>query len=123
MNKSKLLIGAAAIAAIVIVIAVPLAVTGKQAHDRAASDREAMAALADAASPGGRHHYKYFAAEEVQWDFAPSGENLCEGGAFSGEAALFTINGTGRTYKKARYVEYTGEDFEVRCSSHAGRAL
>ncbi len=56
----------------------------------------------------------YVAADEVPWDFAPSGLNLITGEQFSDEAKVFVDNGPGRigrVYMKALYREYTDHTF------------
>ena len=52
-------------------------------------------------------HY-YIAAEDVTWDFAPSGMNLIEGGAIPRPWSLHT------KWAKTRYIGYTDATFSVR---------
>jgi hephaestin len=62
-------------------------------------------------------HTYFIAAEEVDWDYAPSGRDDMMGHAFMDEARIFVEreNGRiGRMHRKAIYVEYTGPDFNVR---------
>ncbi|KAG5187278.1 putative multicopper oxidase [Tribonema minus] len=65
----------------------------------------------------------YIAAEEVIWDYAPSGMNLYDGTPVgTGAAAVFlqdTPGTVGRVYKKAIYREYTDETFTVAKPSPA----
>jgi manganese oxidase len=52
-------------------------------------------------------HY-YFAAEDVTWDYAPSGQNLIHGGVIPQPWTLQT------RCAKSRYIEYTDNTFSVR---------
>jgi manganese oxidase len=56
----------------------------------------------------------YIAADEVEWDYAPSGMNLAAGRPFNDIEKLFMEPGptvVGRRVKKALYREYTDENF------------
>jgi FtsP/CotA-like multicopper oxidase with cupredoxin domain len=56
----------------------------------------------------------YIAADEVEWDYAPSGINQITGEAFDEEAAVFVKNGSdriGKVYLKSQYREYTDDSF------------
>lgn len=56
----------------------------------------------------------YVAADEVEWDYAPSGINKMMGMKFDGYGNLFTEKGPhriGKVYRKAIYREYTDETF------------
>jgi FtsP/CotA-like multicopper oxidase with cupredoxin domain len=58
----------------------------------------------------------YIAADEVAWDFAPSGTNQITGAAFDADALVFVGNDTnriGHVYKKALYREYTDATFSA----------
>jgi FtsP/CotA-like multicopper oxidase with cupredoxin domain len=58
-------------------------------------------------------HY-YIAADEVDWDYAPSGINKITGQPFDDEANVFVQRGEGRigrVYRKALYHEYTDATF------------
>ncbi|HJV29264.1 MAG TPA: hypothetical protein VJ645_01980, partial [Gaiellaceae bacterium] len=58
-------------------------------------------------------HY-YIAADEVAWDYAPSGINQITGEPFGEEENVFVAGGRdriGRVYLKALYREYTSESF------------
>ena len=64
-------------------------------------------------SPGKIHTY-YVAADEVEWDYAPSGLDQMTGKAFGGIAKSFTERGAhriGTVYRKAIYREYTDATF------------
>jgi manganese oxidase len=58
---------------------------------------------------------QYFvAADEVEWDYAPSGENLISGEAFTDDENVFVGPADdliGRVYMKSLYREYTDETF------------
>jgi manganese oxidase len=56
----------------------------------------------------------YIAADEVDWDFAPTGSNQITGEAFTDEQNVFVQNGPdriGHVYVKAHYQEYTDDTF------------
>jgi manganese oxidase len=56
----------------------------------------------------------YIAADEVDWDYAPSGKNQITGEPFGEEENVFVRQGEhriGKTYRKALYREYTDERF------------
>jgi manganese oxidase len=56
----------------------------------------------------------YIAADEVDWDYAPSGKNQITGEPFGEEENVFVRQGEhriGKTYRKALYREYTDEHF------------
>ena len=56
----------------------------------------------------------YIAAEEVDWDYAPSRRNVIAGRPFNDDEDVFTAQGPdriGSTYKKALYRQYTDASF------------
>jgi manganese oxidase len=66
------------------------------------------------ASTSGTLHTYYIAADEVEWDYAPSGINKITGKPFEGYPKLFVEQGPhriGKVYRKAIYREYTDETF------------
>lgn len=66
------------------------------------------------ANPPGKMHIYYVAADEVEWDYAPSGMNKMMGMKFSGYPNVFVEQGPhriGKVYRKAIYREYTDETF------------
>lgn len=72
------------------------------------------AALGPPAPGGGRTRTSYLAAEDVDWDYAPSGTNQITGEPFDEAAAVFVGGGEdriGRIYRKARYRAYTDDTF------------
>jgi len=72
-----------------------------------------LKAQTTATGPGKIHTY-YVAADEVEWDYAPSGINKMTGKPFEGYAKVFTERGPhriGTVYRKAVYREYTDESF------------
>jgi hephaestin len=74
-----------------------------------AHDTAALAAPA----PGVTRTY-YIAADEVEWDYAPTGSNQITGQPFEGDALTFVQNGPdriGKVYRKAIYREYTDASF------------
>ncbi len=59
-------------------------------------------------------HTYYIAADEVEWDYAPSGMNKIMGMKFEGGPLTFVEQGPhriGKVYRKAIYREYTDESF------------
>lgn len=62
--------------------------------------------VAPAAGQVTRHYY--VAAEDVVWDFAPSGQNLIHGGPIPQPWTNYT------RWKKVRYIEYTDGTFRYR---------
>ncbi|HEV2271165.1 MAG TPA: multicopper oxidase domain-containing protein [Steroidobacteraceae bacterium] len=86
------------------------------------------AAAAPAKQPGKTRVY-YVAADEVEWDYAPSGRDEAMAMPFDAIAKQFTESGPhqiGRTYKKAIYREYTDGTFtklKPRASEDAYRGL
>jgi len=76
--------------------------------------RAAPAATAAPAAHAGSTRTYYVAADEVQWDYAPSGRDEAMGMDFDSIAKGFTEtseNHIGRVYKKAVYNEYTDATF------------
>jgi FtsP/CotA-like multicopper oxidase with cupredoxin domain len=64
----------------------------------------------------GKTRTYYVAADEVQWDYAPSGRDEAMGMPFDDIAKGFTetsSNRIGRVYKKAVYREYTDATFSI----------
>ncbi len=62
----------------------------------------------------GTVHTYYVAADEVEWNYAPSGIDKMMGMDFMGYAKVFTEHGPhriGTTYRKALYREYTDATF------------
>jgi manganese oxidase len=76
----------------------------------------ANAAQADTKEVSKSHTY-YIAADEVEWDYAPSGINKVMGMKFEGYPLTFVEQGShriGKVYRKAIYREYTDESFSRR---------
>ncbi|MGA8150643.1 MAG: multicopper oxidase domain-containing protein [Terriglobales bacterium] len=74
----------------------------------------AFCAAQTTAAPSGKTHTYYVAADEVEWDYAPSGINKMTGKPFQGYATVFVEHGPhriGKVYRKAIYREYTDESF------------
>ena len=68
------------------------------------------------AAHAGKTRTYYVAADEVQWDYAPSGRDEAMGMPFDAIAKGFTetsANHIGRVYKKAVYHEYTDGTFTM----------
>ena len=74
-------------------------------------------------SSSGRTHTYYIAADEVVWDYAPSGSNRITGKPFEGfarELVESRADRLGRVYKKAIYREYTDSTFATLKPRPAG---
>ena len=71
---------------------------------------------AAANATAGKTRTYYVAADEVQWDYAPSGRDEAMGMDFDEIGRAFTESGPhriGRVYKKAVYHEYTDGTFST----------
>lgn len=71
---------------------------------------------AASAGPAGKTRTYYVAADEVNWDYAPSGRDEAMGVEFDAIARGYTESGPhriGRVYKKAIYREYTDATFST----------
>lgn len=56
----------------------------------------------------------YISAEYVDWDFAPSGMDLCRGSPLDDDATkTWTTVGVGTRYRKARFIAYASDDWDV----------
>jgi FtsP/CotA-like multicopper oxidase with cupredoxin domain len=74
----------------------------------------ALTVLGCAASTGGMTRTYYVAADEVEWNYAPSGKNLVSGEPWNGIQRPImepSERGAGRVYRKAIYREYTDSTF------------
>jgi FtsP/CotA-like multicopper oxidase with cupredoxin domain len=73
-----------------------------------------LAACQPTATPDGVTRTYFIAADEVVWDYAPSGANVITGKEFGEEEDHWMASGptrVGRVYKKALYREYTDSTF------------
>jgi FtsP/CotA-like multicopper oxidase with cupredoxin domain len=73
-------------------------------------------AQVESRAPTSRVRSYYIAAEEVAWDYAPSGMDQITGAPFSAIASLWTVRGReqlGRVYKKALFREYSDGSFKT----------
>ena len=106
-------IGVAIGVALGLLLARPTAnVHGSEPEHMHESDSQTSQNVAPA--PKGKTRTYYIAADEVQWDYAPSGINDITGEAFDDEAKVFVENGAdriGSTYLKSQYREYTDDSF------------
>ena len=76
--------------------------------------RAAAQTTEEPAAGGGKVRTYYVAADEVDWDYAPSGIDQMTGKPFEGMAKFFMERGPhriGHVYKKAIYREYTDATF------------
>lgn len=75
---------------------------------------QAVRAQATAPAPAGKTRTYYVAADEVTWNYAPSGRDEAMDMPFDSISRTFTESGPhqiGRVYKKAIYREYTDASF------------
>jgi hypothetical protein len=64
--------------------------------------------------PGSRIRTYYIAAVETEWNYVPTNVDQMTGKPFEGETKIWTERGKdriGNVYRKAIYLEYTGETF------------
>lgn len=65
-------------------------------------------------SRGGKVRVYYIAADEVTWNYAPTGKNVITGQPFTAQQAVYAVNSPdtiGSSYKKALYRQYTDGTF------------
>jgi FtsP/CotA-like multicopper oxidase with cupredoxin domain len=75
---------------------------------------QTAALAASSAKPSGKVRTYYIAADEVEWDYAPTGIDHMTGKPFEGYTKLQTERGPNRIgtrYRKAIYREYTDHSF------------
>ena len=68
-------------------------------------------------TPAGSTRVYFVAAEEVDWDYAPSGNDAISGHPFQGLQVMLTTSAEdriGKVYRKAIYREYTDSTFSTR---------
>jgi len=78
--------------------------------------RPAIGPHAASAEPAGKTRTYYVAADEVNWDYAPTGRDEAMGMPFDELQRNYTESGPhhiGRVYKKAIYREYTDASFST----------
>ena len=68
----------------------------------ALSSLSVLVLLSASCTPGGAGHVRtyYIAADEVDWDYAPSGSNGITGAPFSGMAVRYMEPGPGRVGRR-----------------------
>src|SRR5262245_37231820 len=82
---------------------------GKEAHVRTACGVVVAAAvLMGAGLAEGRERHYFIQAEDVTWDFAPSGQDLLHGGPIPDPWT------NSHVFSKTRYIEYTNGAFSHR---------
>lgn len=65
----------------------------------------------DGVKINGKERAYFLKAETVEWDYAPSGINLCTGRNYTEDEEIFVKEGFGSKYKKAVFREYTDGSF------------
>ncbi|KIZ07330.1 hypothetical protein MNEG_0617 [Monoraphidium neglectum] len=106
--------GAAVLLAIGVALAIALPISLRRA--RLSRGYESLADARgelDARLPPGVERTYYLAADPIDWDYAPSGRNLCKGKEFGEEEELYISKGVGRKFKKAVFREYTDDTFKT----------
>jgi hypothetical protein len=81
---------------------------------RAATPDAYWSTVAGSGLPAGTTRTSYISADEVVWDYAPTGKNVLTGKAFTDDEDVFVKNGPGRIgskYLKCLYREYTDTSF------------
>ncbi|GBF99637.1 multicopper ferroxidase [Raphidocelis subcapitata] len=96
-----------------IALAVALPITLRPMAARRFEPLDVGAGDAAAAAPGVDRTY-YLAADDVEWDYAPSGSNMCKGTPFGEHEALYVSTGKGTKYTKALFHEYTDATFQTQ---------
>ncbi|CCF84259.1 multicopper oxidase domain-containing protein [Nitrolancea hollandica] len=96
--------------------AMPLLVIGCSQQSDSATEHSMTpgASMATPASGTGQTRTYYIAADEVDWNYAPSDRNQITGQPFDDEANVFVENGPdriGKVYHKSLYREYTDQTF------------
>ncbi len=100
-----------ALAGVAIGMALGFALARPSVHVHGSSGDSASTVVSQ---PKGQLRTYYIAADEIQWDYAPSGINQITGQAFDEEANVFVQNGKdriGKVYLKSQYREYTDASF------------
>ena len=101
---------------------IPLGAWGIAVLSGVGRDASAHPMASPSSSPGvvgsGKTREYFIAADEVDWDYAPSGMDMVTGMKLEDEqnASVFTIEGPnriGRIYRKAQYRAYSDETFST----------
>ena len=122
VNKGEGVKGLAAVLAVGLALALGLFVASGCKQGEAPGNEEGSGgssshqghASRDATQATSKTRTYYIAADEVDWDYAPSGKNQITGEPFGEEENVFVRQGEhriGKTYRKALYREYTNERF------------
>jgi hypothetical protein len=106
-------------AAVALAVALPVTLTNRPLRGRGYEPLDVAGPAAAATRPGVDRTY-FLAADPVEWDFVPSGSNLCKGAPFTEDQALYVTAGAGRKFKKALFREYTDGTFTVGGSRSGG---
>ncbi|KAF6265588.1 Cupredoxin [Scenedesmus sp. NREL 46B-D3] len=92
-------------------IALPISLRNKQQQQQQNAVNLSSSAAGVQQLKGITRSY-YLAADSIDWDFAPSGKDLCHNRGFTGPAELYTLQGIGTKYKKAVYRQYNDSSFK-----------
>ena len=122
VNKGEAVKGIAAVLAVGLALGAGLFVASGCSKGEAPGNEEGSGGSSshqghtprDATQATSKTRTYYIAADEVDWDYAPSGKNQITGEPFGEEENVFVRQGEhriGKTYRKALYREYTNERF------------
>ena len=103
------------LSALLLVMSTILSASSSQAQTT--STDPTLLKIYEPAIPGGKLRTYYIAAEEMAWNYAPSGRDDMMGMDFMANAAPYVSREGGRPgliHRKALYIEYTDDTFKVR---------
>jgi len=92
-----------------------LFITGRFGHPQSRTQMSAMGHHQSGTRSGSGVRTYYIAADQVAWDYAPSGKNQITGKSFDDVANVFVKNGPnriGHVYLKSQYRQYTDAAFK-----------
>jgi FtsP/CotA-like multicopper oxidase with cupredoxin domain len=92
-----------------------LFITGRFGHPQSRTQMSAMGHHQSGTRSGSKVRTYYIAADQVAWDYAPSGKNQITGKPFDDVANVFVKNGPnriGHVYLKSQYRQYTDATFK-----------
>lgn len=103
-------------AGLALAISLPLALRGRSSTSRGFAPLDAAARDGgdDIGASSGVERTYYIAADPVEWDYAPTGKNLCKGTRFGEDEQLYVATGPGTKYTKALFREYTDGTFTTQ---------
>jgi FtsP/CotA-like multicopper oxidase with cupredoxin domain len=115
ISKLRVVTLATGIALIALLILSVLFITGRFGHPQSRTQMSAMGHHQSGTRSGSKVRTYYIAADQVAWDYAPSGKNQITGKPFDDVANVFVKNGPdriGHVYLKSQYRQYTDATFK-----------